>query len=52
VPRLPLPITASFAEIAEWGEFSLYVENVKEEARERELEGKFMALVRGGLDLE
>ena len=51
VPRLPL-ITASFAEIAEWGESSLDVEDVEAETRDRELQGKFMALVRDGLDLE
>ena len=51
-PRLPFTITASFAEIAEWGESSLDVENVEAETRERELQEKFMALVRDGLDLE
>ena len=52
MPRLPLPITASFAEIAEWGESSLNAGDIEAETRERELQGKFMALVRDGLDLE
>jgi len=52
MPRLPLPITASFAEIVEWGESSLDVEDVEAETWDRELQGKFMALVRDGLDLE
>ena len=52
LPRLPLPITVSFAEIAEWGESSLDAGDIEAETRERELQRKFMALVRDGLDLE